>query len=109
MIWSHTGPAVTSTSTKTDANSPAKTTSDAGPRFQPRLTSAPTIGSRPSASTAARKIDSSVPSDRIASATSSPNSEQGQQHAAADDDLDTLRSHGATFDVRRAIRLTPSG
>ena len=36
VIWSHTGPAVTSTSANTDANSAANTTSDAGPRFQPR-------------------------------------------------------------------------
>jgi hypothetical protein len=37
------------------------------------LTSAVTIGSIPSAMTAARKIEISVPSDRIASATSAQN------------------------------------
>ena len=46
------------------------TVSAALPRFQPRRWSAPTTGSSPSAITAARKIEISVPSDRIASATS---------------------------------------
>ena len=71
-IWSQTGPAASTTSAKTEANSSANTSSAARPRFQPRRTSAPTIGSSPSARTAARKIESSVPSDRIASATRKP-------------------------------------
>ena len=72
-IWSHSGPAVTSTSVKTAANSAAKTASAARPRPQPRRTSAPTGGSSPSAITAATKIDSSVPSDTTASTTRTPN------------------------------------
>ena len=71
-ISDHTGPAVTMTSATTATNRAAKTQSDARPRFQPRLTSAATIGSRPSARIAARKIEISVPSERSASATSAP-------------------------------------
>ena len=85
------GPAVTSTSAKTAANSAAKTASAARPRPQPRATSAPTTGSRPSAITAARKIDSSVPSDTIASATSAPNASEHEQRPHRDDDLDALQ------------------
>src|SRR3954447_15147174 len=72
-IWSHTGPAVTSTSANTPTNSAANTSTEARPRFHPRRTSAPTTGSRPTASTAARRIDISVPSDSSASATSAAN------------------------------------
>ena len=65
----HNGPAVISTITTTAANSTANATTEARPRFQPRRTSAPTGGSRPRASTAATKIESSVPIERMASAT----------------------------------------
>ena len=56
----------------TAANSAAKTASAAGPRFQPRATSAPTTGSSPSASTIATKIESRTSSAMIASATNTP-------------------------------------
>ena len=69
-ISSHTGPAASSTSAPTATNMTKNTVSAALPRFQPRRWSAPTTGSSPSAITAARKIEISVPSDRIASATS---------------------------------------
>ena len=72
-ISRHTGPAENRTSAKTATASPANTASAARPRFQPRRTSAPTIGSSPSASTVAMKIESSVPSATTASSTSVPN------------------------------------
>src|SRR5215207_41990 len=71
-ISSQTGPAAASTSANTPTNSAANTTSAARPRPQPWRTSAATTGSSPSASTAARKIDSRVPSDTIARTTSTP-------------------------------------
>src|SRR5829696_1320011 len=71
-ISSHTGPAETTTRPNTATNNAANTTTAARPRPHPRRTSAPTTGSRPSATTAARKIDSSVPSDTTARTTSAP-------------------------------------
>src|SRR5215218_1248080 len=71
-ISSHTGPAVTTTSATTAANNPANTATAARPRAHPRRTMAPTTGSRPMASTAATKIDSSVPNEAMASATKAP-------------------------------------
>src|SRR4051812_12071171 len=71
-ISRHTGPTAARMSTNTAAKRPAKTVRAARPRFQPRATRAATTGSSPSASTAARKIDSSVPSERMAITTSTP-------------------------------------
>src|SRR5215207_4011324 len=72
--WSHSGPTVTTTISATATNSAANTASAAWPRFQPRLTSAPTTGSSPIASTTATKIDSSTSSATITSTTKAPNS-----------------------------------
>ena len=72
-ISSQTGPAVTTTSATKATNTPAKTASEAGPRFQPRRTRLPTTGSRPKARTAASRIEISVPSESSASATTAPN------------------------------------
>ena len=69
VIWSHSGPTVTTTIRNTATNNPANTTSAARPRGQPRRTRRLTTGSRPSASTPATKIDSSDPSDTMASPT----------------------------------------
>ncbi len=68
VIWSHIGPAVNRISRNTERNSAANENSDARPRFQPRLTSAATTGSRPNARTAASRIETSVPSETSASA-----------------------------------------
>src|SRR6478752_2910415 len=69
----HKGLTVTRTIAASAAKITTKTNTAARPRPQPRLTSAPTTGSRPRARTAATRIDSSVPSDRIISATTAPN------------------------------------
>src|SRR4051812_41292435 len=73
LTSSQTGPNASRMSVTTNRPTAANTTSAALPRGQPRATSRPTTGSRPSAMTAATKIESSVSSDNTASTTTSPN------------------------------------
>ena len=90
-IWSHTGPAASTTSAKTEANSSANTSSDARPRFQPRRTSAPTIGSRPEREDGGEEDRQQRPERHDRQRHEQADAEQHEQRPPRDDDLDALR------------------
>ena len=111
VTWSHSGPTVMATIRNTATNRPPNTVSAAAwPRAQPRWTSRRTTGSRPSARTAATKMDSSEPSETMDEPHPGGDDDRQEHRAQPYVDLDPPRgwfnsyaapiSHGARPDAR---------